>query len=102
LGGCGGGEDSSGLRDCFEDLLVEAIGQWAAVAVTGSGQSDFSSEQVIGTEPGIDGNQLLKAADHEGAEKNDDDSDGDFGGYKNGAATMVLAAAAIAGSKDID
>ena len=100
--GCGGGEDSAGLRDCFEDLFVKAIGKGAAVAVVGSGQRDFGSEYVIGTESRIDGNQLLKAADDEGAEKNDDDGDGDFGGYENRAAAMVLAAGAIAGAKDID
>ena len=71
LRGGGGGEDSAGLRDCFEHLLVEAIGE-NAVVIAGSGQGDFGSEDVIGTEAGIDGDQLLKAADDEGAEKNDD------------------------------
>ena len=97
-----GGEDAAGLRDVFEHLFIEAIGEGAAIAVAGSGQSDFGSEHVIGTESGIDGDQLLKAADDEGAEKNDDDGDGDFGGDENGVAAMMVAAAAIAGAKDID
>ena len=66
------------------------------------GRSDFGSEHVVGAESGIDGDQLLKAANDEGAEKNDDDGNGNFAGYENGAAAMIVTAAAITGAKDVD
>jgi hypothetical protein len=82
------------LRDIVEDLLKEVIGRGTRVSISRLGQSDFDTEQMVGTKSGIDGNELLKAANHKCAEKDHHDSNRDFTGNKRSTAAAVLIAAA--------
>ena len=89
-----GGDDAWRLRDIVEDLFKEVIGHGTCVSISRLRQSDFDTEQMVGTKSGIDGNELLKTANHKCAEKDHHDSHRDFTCDKCSAAAAVLIAAA--------